>query len=575
MSFDTRTPDVVDCPGEDGGLTAHYTVRWNDATGETSPWSGAVAAPIGNCDRENAVDDPVMKILEDSTETPAESLLSWVEAARKAASLRLDSRRRVRMGQFLTPAPVATFMAEMFECKKRFVRVLDPGAGLGSLSAAFVLAMCRRRKRPEAIALTAYEIDPTLVEYLRETLDFCRAVSEDAGIQFEHRIMTDDFLEAGANTLASTLFAATEKRRFDCAILNPPYRKIRTESRERKLLRAVGLETTNLYAGFLGLTARLLAPLGEMVAITPRSFCNGPYFLPFRRFFLREMRFRRVHVFDTRDRVFRDDEVLQENIVFRGQRTTDRGVDVIVSSSLDPSDPEVHSRRIKHDALVRPRDAHAFIHIVPRANEDQVRQRLEELSASLTELGITVSTGRVVAFRAKALLRARLGRDTAPLIHPCHFEEGFVKWPSGHTRKPNALALGPKSDAMLIPAGHYVLVKRFSAKEERRRVVAAVYDPARLPGDQVAFENHLNYYHIRGATLPPTVARGLAAFLNSTDVDSYFRHFSGHTQVNATDLRSLRYPDRSTLVALGRRIGTRFPGQDELDSLVEEVVFRG
>ena len=150
-----------------------------------------------------------------------------------------------------------------------------------------------------------------------------------------------------------------------------------------------------------------------------------------------------------------------------------------------------------------------------------------------------------------------------------------MEWPNGRTRKPNALALGPGADDLLVPAGHYVLVKRFSAKEEPRRVMAAVYDPARVPADRVAFENHLNYYHLRGAGLPATAARGLAAFLNSTLVDSYFRQFSGHTQVNATDLRSLRYPAWDRLVTLGRRIGKSFPAQEEMDRLVDEVVLCG
>ncbi len=507
--------------------------------------------------------------------TRADSLIASVEAFRHEASLRLEARHRVLMGQFLTPASVAMFMAQMIECKKPVVRLLDPGAGIGSLSAAFVAEMSRRQIRPNVIALTACELDATLIDYLRSTLELCKAVSEDAGIRFEARILAKDFLEVGASTFDRDLFTAGEDERFDCAILNPPYRKIRAESRERKLLRKLGLETSNLYTGFLAATARFLTPDGEMVAITPRSFCNGPYFEPFRRFFLKEMRFRRIHVFDTRDRAFADDAVLQENIVFRSVKAADLPGDVVVSSSLDPDDPNPRIRTIRHDDLVRPGDPHVFIHIVPDGDGDSIRHQIINLDSTLKDLGLTISTGRVVDFRAKHLLRAQPGRDTVPLIYPCHLREGFVEWPNGRTRKANALALGPGSEDLLVPQGYYVLVKRFSAKEERRRVVAAVYDPERVASDQVAFENHLNYYHIRGSGLPVTIAKGLAAFLNSTLVDSYFRQFSGHTQVNAADLRSFRYPCRDMLVALGRRIGRSFPDQQELDHLVKEVINRG
>jgi adenine-specific DNA-methyltransferase len=479
------------------------------------------------------------------------------------------------MGQFLTPASVAMFMARMIECRKPTVRILDPGAGLGSLSAAFVAEMCRRQHHPDVIALTACELDPLVIDRLRTTLDLCKAVSEDVGIRFEARILPKDFLEVGASTFAGNLFAAGEDERFDCAIVNPPYRKIRAESRERKLLRAIGLETSNLYAGFLAVTARLLAPGGEMVAITPRSFCNGPYFEPFRRFFLKEMHFRRVHVFEARDRAFADDAVLQENIVFRAVKAKEPVGDVVVSSSLDPDDADSRIRTIRYDDLIRPDDLHVFIHIVPDRDGDSVRHQIVNLDSTLGDLGLSISTGRVVDFRAKHLLRAQPGRDTVPLIYPCHLRGGFVEWPNGHTRKANALTLSPDAENLLVPQGYYVLVKRFSSKEERRRVVAAVYDPGRVPCDRVAFENHLNYYHIRGSGLPATMAKGLAAFLNSTLVDSYFRQFSGHTQVNAADLRSLKYPAWDRLVAIGRRIGKNFPDQQELDHLIGEATDRG
>jgi hypothetical protein len=47
------------------------------------------------------------------------------------------------------------------------------------------------------------------------------------------------------------------------------------------------------------------------------------------------------------------------------------------------------------------------------------------------------------------------------------------------------------------------------------------------------------------------LARGLSTYLNSTVVDQYFRRFNGHTQVNATDLRALRYPSARALQSLG------------------------
>ncbi|HKE95328.1 MAG TPA: hypothetical protein VKB34_13535, partial [Povalibacter sp.] len=128
----------------------------------------------------------------------------------------------------------------------------------------------------------------------------------------------------------------------------------------------------------------------------------------------------------------------------------------------------------------------------------------------------------------------------------------------------------PQTAELRVPAGIYVLTRRFTSKEERRRVVACIYDPARLPGSHatVGFENHLNYFHARGVGIPPALARGLAAYLNSTAIDRYFRQFSGHTQVNATDLRSLKYPTAQTLEEIGDAIGENIADQATVDATV-------
>ena len=99
-----------------------------------------------------------------------------------------------------------------------------------------------------------------------------------------------------------------------------------------------------------------------------------------------------------------------------------------------------------------------------------------------------------------------------------------------------------------------------------------IYDPARFDAECVGFENHLNYFHEKRQGLPPTLARGIAAFLNSTAADEFFRQFSGHTQVNATDLRNMHYPTRRQLEALGGTIGDAMPDRDTIDALMSPLL---
>ena len=120
------------------------------------------------------------------------------------------------------------------------------------------------------------------------------------------------------------------------------------------------------------------------------------------------------------------------------------------------------------------------------------------------------------------------------------------------------------------PAGFYTLVKRFSSKEEKKRIVARVVDPQRLQGyEHYGFENHLNVFHCGRQGLSHELALGLAVYLNSSLVDAYFRQFNGHTQVNATDLRQLTYPDRETLLKMGSWMSRR---QDFDQQAIDEQI---
>jgi len=496
-------------------------------------------------------------------------LLERVDVLRVEAQRTLTTNR-AEQGQFFTPQKLARFMARMFAERPSTLHILDAGAGIGSLSAALVMEASQWVPKPSAMTVTAYESDPTLGEYLQRTLDSCQELCRQEQISFAYDIVQDDFIRASVEIIRGSPVWTTHPS-FNAAILNPPYRKIHTASTTHRLLQHVGIKTTNMYAAFLWLAIRLMEPNGELVALTPRSFCNGPYFLPFRKALLETMSIHQLHLFDKRDSAFAEDDVLQEQVIVHATKSRRQG-NVIISSSADPDDPYITVCNVAYHHLVYPDDPNVCIHIVPNGLSQRIGQQARRLRTSLDDIGITVSTGKVVDFRARDFLTERPDAATVPLLYPHNVAQGYIVWPNGHHKKPSAIRLTKETEHLLVPAGWYVLVKRFSAKEEQRRIVAAVCDPARVNAPCIGIENHVNYYHQHGKGLPPVLAKGLAAFLNSTLVDEYVRQVSGHTQVNATDLRSLTYPSLSQLLALGEAIGDTFPNQEELDHIVLRIL---
>lgn len=496
------------------------------------------------------------------------SLTEIVDHRRLEANGKLNPRTKSAQGQFMTPRPVAQFMASLFSAQDvSEMRLLDAGAGVGSLTAAFVKEFCSRATHIGQIAVTAYETDRILADYLQHTFTDCEQVCCQVGIVLRPRLIEEDFIEAGARQL---FMGTAPLSRFTHAILNPPYKKIHSDSGHRQLLRSIGVETVNLYTGFLAVAIKLLEPRGELVAIVPRSFCNGPYYRPFRELLLGEMALKTIHVFESRTHAFRDDEVLQENIIFHAVKGAPQG-QVTLSLSLDADFAHMTSRVVDFTRIVIPGDPERFIHLAVSEDDQRYVEHMTALPCTLKDLGINASTGPVVDFRLADYLRDDPQPGTFPLIYPIHCRNHFVKWPLPECRKPNAIKDAPSVQKWLYPNGHYTVVRRFSSKEERRRVVATIHDPRRVPGENIGFENHLNVFHRNRQGLTPELARGLAVYLNSTLYDVCLRQFNGHTQVNVKDLYNLRYPDLATLEKLGKRvIDDAFPSQDDIDAWIEK-----
>lgn len=436
------------------------------------------------------------------------------------------------------------FMAGLFSDVTGACRLLDAGAGIGSLSAAFLERWRSGGFRFPHVHVDAFELDHSLIQHLSNTLD-----KYDHRGDFTTTIYAEDFIHAATDSLSGSLFSKRIEG-YTHAILNPPYKKINSDSAHRLALRRAGIETVNLYSAFVALALALTLPGGQLVTIIPRSFCNGPYYRPFREFILQRAAIRHIHLFNSRSKAFKDDQVLQENIIIRLDRCDQRGP-VTISTSTDDTFTDLTTHEYPFEQIVFPDDLESFIH-VPMSPEISAFEHSTAFAYTLADLGISVSTGPVVDFRLKTHLREMPEPGTVPLLYPGHFNKSGANWPIKGMKKPNAILRNPETEKWLYPVGFYCVIRRFSSKEEKRRVVASVVEPG-IFGDapMLGFENHLNLLHADKHGLPEALARGLAVYLNSTAVDANFRRFSGHTQVNATDLRLMKFPSRETLIKFG------------------------
>ena len=296
------------------------------------------------------------------------------ERLRLEASRSLDPSRRAALGQFFTPASAATLIASMLtDLQARRIRLLDPGAGSGALAAAAVEHFVRLGV--EELEVVAWEVDPQLHPPLRATLEHCATWAAQEGLSMTWELRNGDYIRETAAALAGEL--GTKLDRFDAVIMNPPYRKVSASSPERIAVERVGLRITNLYTAFLALAASQLNRGGMLAAITPRSFANGRYAAPFRRFFFERVAIERLHSLESRTRVFADAGVLQENVIFSARRDgKPRTVRLTFSQSAEDA-PKV--REVPTAEILHPDDPHFFLRIPGEDGDTQVAAQMAAL----------------------------------------------------------------------------------------------------------------------------------------------------------------------------------------------------
>lgn len=429
------------------------------------------------------------------------------------------------------------------------MRVLDPAAGSGVLAAALVEALLAVERPPRRIELLLCELDARMHPLLAACAAELDSLCSRQGVEFDSRIVHGDFLLSP--------IALAQDALVDAVIANPPYFKLgRRDPRCLAHPQAV-YGQPNIYALFMAVCARLLRAGGAFGFITPRSWANGLYFRAARAQLRASLALDALHLFDSRQAHFESDSVLQEALITWGTAGRAQG-DIRLSSSHGAHDLG------KAETLLHP--AHAVLGPAP---ESPIVLPVSTTQASpwrwrLADLGLKVVTGPVVGFRASQHLRSCASSSTVPLLWMQHVRRMAIEWPRGH--RAEHMERNAASAWMLLPNEPCVVLRRFSPKEDVRRICAAAY-VGDLATAAIGYENHLNVIRGTEQALSPGAALGLAAYLNSSIVDAHLRERLGSTQVNAIELRELPLPDLATLQALGESLPSQ-PALDDIDAAV-------
>ncbi|WP_375417517.1 Eco57I restriction-modification methylase domain-containing protein, partial [uncultured Hymenobacter sp.] len=494
--------------------------------------------------------------------TLGEQYARWTAAAHKKT-----------LGQFFTPARIGEYLAGWATPPAgAVVRVLDPGFGTGILSCCLLEHFAAVAPGLQRIELDAYDLDQQLRPTAQAVLDHLTAWLAARDIELVARLHLADFVLAHAAVWQFPLAAPTT---YDVVIANPPYFKL-GQYDPRNALAGAEQAQPNMYALFAVLAARLTRPGGELLFLVPRSFSSGPYFARFRRFALHHWRWSRFHLFHSRRAAFKKDAVLQETVLFKAVRQTgspaDVSVPVVITASAgmhDLAGATVFERSLAD--LIGPERQGSLLFLPTDADEYALLARFRNWTHRLADLGVGVSTGPVVAFRAAASLREEAAPDSLPLLWMDNVAPtgGRLRWPIVARTKPQHLAADAPA-ALLVPNRNYVLLRRVSAKDDARRLVAAPYLAADWPAPRLGLENKLNYLYARRGELSPVQAVGLAALLSSRPYDQFFRLFNGNTQVSATEARELPVPAWPSIEALGAQVQAQ--GWAVADELVAQLL---
>lgn len=467
--------------------------------------------------------------------------LNSLNKVSEATSIFVESipkKDRKKYGQFFTSKKTAFFMASLFsiDFSKSMLKILDAGAGTGILTAALVERL-RLSGYMGEIKVVCYENDLKVLPTLAENLEILKRKLD---IHYEIRI--DNYL-LSQGFMRTDLFKDTGEH-YDMIIGNPPYMKIAKESPEAKNMSEVCYGAPNLYFLFWAMSIQNLKNDNELVYIIPRSWTSGAYFERFREYMFRYCAITNIHLFGSRDKIFDGESVLQETMIIKIKKTRVKPLFIEMSFSETSDFSDIRHYKVEYNTIVA---QNHFVFLVTSAEDAKILSRVNSQTNTLESDNLKMRTGIIVDFRTRDVLRDNEENGSYPLFYSSHIKNGRIAWPTG--RKAEYIMTERKG--YLQENTDYLFVKRFTSKEEKRRLQCGIYLKAEHSNYRyISTQNKINYIKCEN----PEIAYGLFVLLNSTLYDSYYRILNGSTQVNSTEINLMPVPSKEAIQKMGREL---------------------
>jgi adenine-specific DNA-methyltransferase len=497
-----------------------------------------------------------------------------------AYSSKVTNEHKKEKGQFFTPFEIAKYMGKLCTCVKSNLKILDPGCGVLVLSCSLIENLIKKNPEIKSIELSAYETDTDLLPYTFKSIDFLKNWTNKNNVSFNCQLYTDDFVLANKECFqaSTSLFDEPRNEIFDIVISNPPYFKISKEDKRTIIAKSIVYGQPNIYSVFLMAAAKLLKSDGELIFITPRSFSSGNYFRAFRDQFFKTIRLDNIHLFDSRREAFNRDNILQETLIMKGTKTsvnklTSRVLLTHSSGTKDLACPSKKEYRLEE--LIDFSSIEKILHLPTSETEDNIIKLFKSWKGSLHKYAFQISTGPVVSFRATRYLfetyQEADNKSLVPLYQLHNTAKMYFEWPTFKNHKPQYIQACDETKTLLIPNKNYIFLRRFSAKDDKSRLIATPYFIDISQSEFIGVENHLNYIYRPKGHLDRNEILGLSALLNSNLFDRYFRTFNGNINVSATELREMPLPPLEDIKEIGNQIIIKNDfSQETVDEIVQE-----